>query len=156
MIIRKAGIDDISQITQLFKAAVEQTNSKDYNEVQIQAWAAKHALHEMWQYKLERDHFLVAEDNRQLCGFSSITMEAYIDFLFVHPDLLRKGIAGQLLERIFLYANEMNFQTLTVHASITALPFFLSQGFEILKEDSNSVNGIKLKNYLMKKEQVQV
>ena len=47
----------------------------------------------------------------------------------------------------------MRFQASDIYSdvSITALPFFLSQGFSIEREQTVVINGVKMSNFLMRK-----
>jgi putative acetyltransferase len=147
--IRQATGNDIAGIAAVFEAAIRQSCSADYTAQQINAWADRKSDYAMWQYKIERDYFLIAEDEWHINGFASIGHKGYLDFLFVHPNNQRKSVAGRLLSQIQSFAAAHGINPISTHASITALPFFIKKGFEIVREDCNIIKGIALKNYLM-------
>ena len=69
--------------------------------------------------------------------------------LYVHKDFQRKNVASQIcneLENIFPVSK------ITVHASITAKPFFEKRGYKIIREQFVEREEIFLKNYIMEKE----
>lgn len=120
----------------IFEESVRKTCAKDYSAVQIDAWIAR-ATPARWQQLLSGDlHFIAAvnQTSGELAGFASINPDGYLHSMFVRPRYQKKGIASIMLHALEDWV--MRFQASDIYSevSITALPFFLSQGFSIERE----------------------
>ena len=82
-------------------------------------------------------------------GFVDMTPSGHLDRLFVSADYQRKGIGRHLVEAVFESANSLSLKSITTEASITAKPFFLSQGFVVVKEQAVACRGEFLTNFKM-------
>ena len=60
-----------------------------------------------------------------------------------------KQIATKLCDKLEQYCKDV--KSLTVHASISAKPFFEKRGYKVIKEQSVKVDNVYLTNYLMEK-----
>lgn len=137
----------------VFEESVRETCAKDYSAVQIDAWIAR-ATPARWLQLLSGDlHFIAAvnQTSGELAGFASINPDGYLHSMFVRPRYQKKGIASFMLHALEDWV--MRFQASDIYSdvSITALPFFLSQGFSIEREQTVLVNGVKMSNFLMRK-----
>ena len=81
--IRQATIDDIPEITSLFRNTIININSRDYSDKQIKVWASGADDIEKWEKRINNDYFIVAEANNQIIGFSYLTKGNYLDGLFI-------------------------------------------------------------------------
>ena len=132
----------------LFYETVHAVCNGEYTKEQLAAWATGTVDEESWNVSL------LAHDTKlafcgQLCvGFADMTKEGYLDRLYVHKDYLRQGIATALCDAL---EGACPAQRFTVHASLTALPFFLSRGYEIVRRERVSRYGVLLDRYLMQK-----
>ncbi len=148
MIIREYQPSDCKKIAKLFYNTVHTVNAKDYTKKQLDAWTSGNVDLRNWNESLSEHFTLVAVNNGVITGFGDIDSSGYLDRLYVHKDYQRQGIATAIcnkLERAF-YVNRI-----TVQASITAKPFFIHRGYEIIKEQQVVREGITLKNYVMQK-----
>ena len=94
---------------------------------------------------------LAAERDGQLLGFGSIGPDGYLDLLYVRKDCQHQGIATVLCDFLeTLYPVDR----VTVHASITARPFFEARGYRVLRAQQVERRGQLLTNYVMEKEMV--
>ena len=149
MQIRLATIDDAEQLMQLFRDTILTINSKDYNEEQVNAWAATSKNIDRLKTKIKEDYFIVAETDDIIVGFSSITPAGYLDFMYVHKDHQRKGIANKLLHEIKTQATKWKLAEITTDASITAKPFFEKHGFKVITQQKVYIIDVMLANYKM-------
>jgi len=149
MQIRPATIDDVEQLAQLFRDTILTVNSKDYNEEQVNAWAATSKNIDRLKTKIKEDHFIVAEIGNVIVGFGSITAAGYLDFMYVHKDHQRKGIASKLLHEIKTQAIKWKLAEITTDASITAKPFFEKNSFKIITQQKVYIIDVMLINYKM-------
>lgn len=155
MDILKYHSDDLEEIVELFFETVHEINRKDYTEVQLDAWAPqseRETLLKSWEKSLHEHISYVAKRGSLLVGFADITLEGYVDRIYVHKDFQGQGIAKELLEKLEGEAYELGLYNLSTDASITAVPFFKKQGYIIATEKTVLRNGIALRNFTMEKE----
>lgn len=147
MIIRKYKPSDCKELTELFYDTVHTVNARDYTKKQLNAWASGQADLDQWNRSLQEHYSVVAVEGEILAGFGDIDETGYLDRLYVHKDYQGKGIATAI-------CNELEKRALgdiTAHVSITAKPFFLGRGYEVIKEQQVIRQGVLLTNYVMVK-----
>jgi putative acetyltransferase len=89
----------------------------------------------------------------KIVGFASLDYKKmdFLDFMYVHKDYLRRGIAGELLHAIEI--EKSGGVDLEADVRITAKAFFEKKGFRVQKENRNKKkNGFEIINYRMLKE----
>ncbi|WP_053975788.1 GNAT family N-acetyltransferase [Mangrovimonas xylaniphaga] len=149
--IREATKEDIPFITALFRDTIQNVNSKDYSEKQIEVWASGANDIEKWEERIESLYFIVAEQNDTITGFAYLKNGNYLDGLFVHKDYQRQGIASKLLRVMESYAIGEGFEEMRSDVSKTALPFFENHYFDVIKKQKKPFKGIVFQNYLVSK-----
>lgn len=147
-LVEKASIKNLDEILSLFKNTIEKTCSKDYNESQISAWTSSINNIEKWRKRIDNQYFIVVKENNKIVGFGSLEKN-YVDLLFVDFNYLRKGIASLIFEDLKSEASKNGFFKLTAFASKTALPFFKSKGFSIIRENKAMINEVEITNFEM-------
>lgn len=150
--IREATLDDIPEITAIFRDTVRTVNSRDYNEKQIEVWASGADDIDKWKERIKKTYFIVAELDDNIVGFSYLTKGFYLDGLFVHKDFQRKTIASKLLRIMESRVSINGYDTIKSDVSITALPFFDSHFYEVEKKQKKSHKGMVFENYLVYKD----
>lgn len=149
--IRQATPNDVDQIRFLFRETVTFVNSVDYTPEEISAWANCYKNVDSWVKNISEQYFLVATVDSSVVGFSSIVDNGYLDFMYVHKDFQRNGIAKKLLTEIEKYADTLPIKTIFAHVSKTARPFFETNRFIKTGEKINKVNNIEYANSVMVK-----
>lgn len=149
--IRQATIEDVPEITTLFRDTVREVNSKDYSDKQIQTWSAGANDTEKWEERVNRFYFLVAETNDTIVGFAYLKNGNYFDGLFVHKDYQRQGIASKLLRIIESKVMMDGFAEIKSDVSITALPFFEDHYYDVIKKQKKVLKGMSFENYIVSK-----
>ena len=152
IVIRPASVDDLSEMIHLFRDTIKNVNKKDYSAEQITVWASPDIDIKRWQQSIKDDYTFVAENSDNLIGFSTLQKEGNIHLLYVHKNYQRKGIASVLLEKLEKKAIELGLKKLTTHSSITALPFFESKGFFVVRQQEVILNSVSLTNFFMTRE----
>ncbi len=147
MFIRKYQSSDCKELTELFYNTVHTVNAGDYTKEQLDVWAPEQADLEKWDQSLQANYSVVAVENEKIAGFGDIDKAGYLDRLFVHADCQRKGIGAAICNQL----EQAVEGTITVHASITAKPFFEKRGYEAVREQQVERQGIYLTNYVMMK-----
>ena len=149
--LRRATLDDLPEILALFVKAIRQTASNDYEPAQIKAWAAGARNQQRWVDAVNNQYFLVATVEDAIVGFGSLVANNYVDFMFVHPDHHRRGVAQRIYQALEKEAQLKSSPIVAANVSITARPFFLAQGFVVVKENKNQIKGVEITNYRMEK-----
>lgn len=70
---------------------------------------------------------------------------AYLDMLFIDPEAAGQGVATALLREALRLVDAQ--AKVVAHASLTALPFFVARGFEVVAEGHPVIDGVELRNY---------
>ncbi|NSL69964.1 GNAT family N-acetyltransferase [Bacillus toyonensis] len=151
IIIRTFQKEDLETVLQLFYETVHTVNARDYNELQLQAWAPKRLDRERWLQSLEKNICYVAEYRGVIVGFGDYNDEHYIDRLFTHKDYQGKGVASYILQKLEKEAVNLGHGDIYTEASITAKSFFERKGFICIKEQKKQHNGQIFINYVLKK-----
>lgn len=147
----------------VFRWSVTGLASRDYSSEQIRAWAGHAGTPRQWNERRMAVHTWVAEvaecpteglsrkseTESVLAGFIDVDEAGYIDMLFVDPSCSRQGVASLLLGQVERFAEEAGIDRLTVHASITARPFFEWQGFRVIEARHPAIGAVVFTNYLM-------
>ena len=147
--LKKANAKDLNEILLLFKETIISTCNEDYNSEQIRVWTSSIEKKDRWKSALKEQLFIIALFKEKIVGFGSLENGDYIDYLYVHKDYLRKGIANKIFEKLEFESKKLGFEKLSSDVSKTARPFFESKGFEVYKENKNIINGIEIINYKM-------
>jgi putative acetyltransferase len=149
--IRPYRDTDASPTLEVFYRAVRQTAARDYTNKQIDAWAAPPPSTRDWGSRRAAANTWVAEIQGVVVGFTDLDATGYIDMMYVDPAHTRQGIAARLLDHLVGLATTTHLEVLTVHASITARPFFARHGFTVIAEQSPQRHGVHLTNYRMQR-----
>lgn len=152
--IRKGQLSDLAELQKLFLDTITEICKADYNEDQIDAWISdtkKNENRQRWIDMLVKQIVLVAIIKNKIVGFIALQNGNFIDFLFVHKNYQRKGIADSLYENIENEARRQNQFSLTSNVSKTARPFFEKVGFEVTKEQTVVRQNVELTNFKIEK-----
>lgn len=148
MYIRSCTEADLPAVLDLFRASVHTLCRADYTPAQLAAWAPADLDSAPWARRLQCQTFLLAEEDGALLGFASLE-EDDLDLLYVHPRHAHRGVGTVLCDAL---ERRCTGSCLTVHASITARPFFTRRGYRTVKRRQVERRGVVLTNYLMEKE----
>lgn len=149
--IRRAVESDSHEIGKMYFDTVNAINSKDYSKEKIDVWSASGKKYDKWEKKISEQYFLVAEIDNIITGISSIDKTGYLDFMYVHKDYQRMGIAQTLLNEIEKKAAEQKNSEIWAYVSITADPFFKKNGYEFAGEKIIIMQGVEFVDRILKK-----
>lgn len=155
MEIRKFQVSDIRRIVSLFYETVHSVNKKDYTPEQLHAWASNEEEElrlQSWKESMSRNLTYVAVVDGTIRGFADMTVNGYVDRLYVDKDFQGQGIASALMDILEHEAKKRGLAELETDASLTAKRFFEHRGYGLVREQCVERRGIKLVNYKMKKE----
>jgi len=149
--LRAFQSDDLPGLVQLFHDSVHRVASRLYTPEQVAAWAPKTTDLSLLQAKLDVEEVAVAESGDRLAGFCAWDADGYLDFLYVHPDCLRRGVATLLCERAEWSLRAQGCPRVHTQASLIAQPFFLKRGYRIVRHQIVTARGVELPNAVMEK-----
>ncbi len=123
----------------------------DYTPEQIKVWTSSVENTQRWTDKLTSQYFLIAELDKKIVGYASLDNNDYIDFLYIHKDYQRQGIADRLYSEIEKEAVKRKATVLTSDVSETARRFFEKKGFKTIAPQTNIIKDVEIRNYKMSK-----
>ncbi|MBZ2194991.1 GNAT family N-acetyltransferase [Ruania sp. N2-46] len=143
--------DDAAATLGVFQRAIRVTAGRDYTPEQIAVWAPADVDAERWASRRAAAGTVVAVVDGEVAGFTDLGEDGYIDMMFVDPAYARRGIATALLEHVVSAAVGRGLTELTVHASLTAKPFFERHGFVVDAQRFPVRGGVRLTNFDMRR-----
>lgn len=128
--IRKAVFEDVRALKRLHDRAVMELCRSDYTSEQLRSWIDRSPL-EKYYWRLETQRIFLAEKGGMILGY----VRWYPDTnelcsICVEPEYTRQGIGTALMEWACKDAREQGVDRLWLDASLTAVPFYLSLGWE--------------------------
>lgn len=149
--IRHARRSDLKEMQELFVNTITTICSEDYSAEQIKVWTSSIENKQRWTDKLTSQHFLIAELDHKIVGYASLEHNDYVDFLYVHKDYQRQGIADRLYSEIEKEAIRRKSTVLNSDVSETARGFFEKKGFKTITPQTRILQDVALINYKMTK-----
>jgi putative acetyltransferase len=143
--------DDARALLTLFRDTIRRVNSRDYSPAQIAAWASDDIDPDQWASRFAGRFVAVAEDAGRLAGFAELEANGHIDRVYVSADCQGQGVGRALLAEVMAEARRLGLVRLFVEVSITARPFFESQGFLMLAPQVVVCRGAEFINYRMER-----
>lgn len=147
--LREYQTSDLKEISELFYQTVHCVNSKDYSKEQLDVWATGNVDVTSWNKSFLEHKTIVAIINNKIVCFGDIDKTGYLDRLYVHKDYQAQGIGSAICNAL---ESDFKDKKIIVHSSITAKPFFLKRGYNVVKKQEVIRNGIALTNYVMVKD----
>jgi putative acetyltransferase len=142
--------EDTPILAAIFVAAIQELTGDDYSEDQQEAWMAV-AEDEEFGRRLAADLTLIATLDGSPVGFASLRGNDHISMLYVHPAVVRQGVATMLVDALEKLAGARGTKSLTVDASDNASDFFRKRGYAAQQRNSVTINGEWLANTSMQK-----
>lgn len=152
MKLRKYQSADCPVLAQLFYDTIHSVNARDYSKAQLNAWATGAVNLIAWDASFLKHNTIVAEQNGRIVGFGDMDDSGYLDKLFVHKECQGMGIAKAIVTALEQDEKRKRISCFTVHASITAKPFFEKMGYQVVRENTVIRQGIQLTNFSMSKD----
>lgn len=151
IILRAAVAEDLKQLQTLFVETINEVCRDDYNHEQLRVWTSAITNDARWLEKIKSQYFLVALHNDEVVGFGSLENGDYLDFMYVHKDYQRQGIAEKIFQSLELKAKQYHNSILKSDVSKTAKPFFERQGFNVVEAQTRTIDSVEITNYKMQK-----
>lgn len=151
LIIRKYVEQDAGATWLLYFNTIRNINSRDYNQLQVAAWAPDSMDLFIWNKRMTDIEPFVAEIDGTIVGYADLQNDGLIDHFFCHHQYQRQGVGRALMQHIFNIGTEKKIKLYFSQVSISAKPFFESFGFIVVKQQSVAVRGQQLINFHMQK-----
>ncbi|KAB8293540.1 acetyltransferase, GNAT family [Bifidobacterium avesanii] len=151
-LIRRYRSADAAATMAVFRRSVIGLASRDYDPEQVRVWADRAGDVRRWDRRRSAVDTWVAVSaggGDAVVGFIDVDGSGYIDMLFMDPAHARQGVASALLGEVERHAAEWGIAGLSVHASITARPFFERYGFRVVRVRHPRIGSVPFVNYLM-------
>ena len=156
MKLREYESRDCPALAELFYETVHRVNAADYSPAQLGAWAPEQVDLAAWDASFRAHCTLVAEQDGVIWGFADLAPaepggQGYLDRLYVRWDRQGQGVATALCDALEERARRAGNGSLRTDASITAKPFFLSRGYQVVRRQRVERRGVALTNFRMEK-----
>lgn len=152
MMIRRYEPGEERELWQLYHDTTHIINGRDYTPEQCERWAPSQPDMPKWKERLRSRKPFVAENRGEILGFAELMPDGQIDYFYCHHRHQREGVGTMLYQAIEAEARRLGLPCLHAAVSVTAKPFFLRMGFEIVKEQRNIVCGSVAPNTIMRKQ----
>ncbi len=151
--VRRYHDGDAKTIAEIYYNTIHTINAKDYNQEQLDAWAPYSSVKDYsgWGEKLQKIKPFVAVIDNQVVGFAEFELNGHIDCFYVHHEFQGHGVGSALMREIEIEAREKLLGRIYAEVSITAKPFFEAKGFKVVKQQTVSLRGMELVNFVMEK-----
>lgn len=132
MVIREAAAEDLRLMKELHDRAIRELCRNDYTREELEGWIKKSTL-EKYRWRLETQRIFIAEGEGRMLGFIRWYPETNeLCSICVEPEFARQGIGTTLMEHALEDAREQGVDLLWLDASLTAVPFYESLGWEYI------------------------
>ncbi len=149
---REATIEDLSDITTIFRDTIRAVNKKNYSDKEIQVWSSGADDADKWTDRIKKLYFLVAEFEEQIVGFAYLKGGNYLEGIYVHKEYQRRTIGSKLLRIMESRVSINDFDIIKADSSMTSLPFFDSHYYEVVKKQKRSFKEMAFEGYLVSRE----
>ncbi|MFD1512405.1 GNAT family N-acetyltransferase [Halomarina rubra] len=141
MNVREATAADSEAVRRVHSESIRGLGVDAYTQQQVDAWAAGCESAD-YSGAIASDglYYVVAEDGDEITGFGSLsidvegnegTMEtAEVTAVYVRPTAARRGVGSSLYAALERRARTLGVDRLELSASLTAVAFYESHGFE--------------------------
>jgi putative acetyltransferase len=139
-------------LAEIFRDSIEELTAEDYSVAQQDAWMSAADDGPAFGARLADQLTLVATLNGSPVGFASLKDPDQIDLLYVHPAVVRQGIASMLVDALERLVGSRGTHRVVVDASDTARPFFEQRGYKAQQRNTVMVGDEWLPNTTMEKQ----
>ncbi len=124
-------------LAEIFRQSVMALTGDDYSESQQAAWVAAIDDEAAFATRLAGETTIIATLGGAAVGFAALEGNDKIDFFYVHPAAVGRGVGALLADALEKVAGARGAEKLRVDASDTASGFFARRGY--VPQQRNSV-----------------
>ena len=152
-IVRRAGEEDSEGIWRVHTRAIREIANSHYTPEETEAWASPRKP-EHYVESIRNKEFYVAEEDGAVIGFGTLNhKQNEIEAVYVSPEVVRRGVGSAILRRLEERARELGIRSLKMDASLNAVPFYKTAGYESQQEMKHRLtSGVEIGCVLMTKE----
>jgi putative acetyltransferase len=151
MAVRPYQPDDAPMLADIFRDAVMNIASKDYDEAQCHAWVRFINDLDAFAVGLSRGLTLVAEDDQGPVAFGQLHPVDHVNYIYCRLRGRGRGYADAILTALEDHANKHHVRLLYTEASRTSRPFFARRGYTVEQEEIVRRQGVLLPRFIMSK-----
>ncbi|HEY9405552.1 MAG TPA: GNAT family N-acetyltransferase [Pyrinomonadaceae bacterium] len=150
--VRRAVEEDCGGIWRVHTRAIREIASSHYTPAETESWASPRAP-EHYVEAIRNKEFYVAEEDGAITGFGALDhKQNEIEAVYVSPEVMRRGVGSAILRRLEERALELGVNSLKLDASLNAVAFYQSAGYEAQKEMKHRLaSGVEIGCVLMTK-----
>lgn len=167
MQIREARPEDAEAIRTVHYDSITELGPAAYDSEQVDAWARGVESADYAAVDSEDYYVVVAEVGGDVRGFGSLRLEVpdsdeasaegEVTGVYVHPSVARQGVGSAILAALERQARAHGIRSLGLSASLNAVPFYESHGYERVREcvhefSSHESTGVEGRVVEMRKE----
>lgn len=151
--VRRAREGDSEGVWRVHTRAIREITSSHYTPEETESWAGPRRP-EHYVESIRNKEFYVAEEGGAVIGFGTLDHEQNeIEAVYVSPEVVRRGVGSSILRLLEERARELGLKSLKIDASLNAVPFYKSAGYEPQKEMNHRLaSGVEIGCVLMTKE----
>ena len=149
--IRRYEPGEEEAIWEVVYQATHESNARDYHPDLIDRWAPHDQDLVKWAERVGSTNPFVALLEGEIVGMAEVNADGFIDYFYVHPNFQSRGVGKALLSCLIAESKPRGVDKLFAYVSITAQPFFSSQGFRITESHSNVIQGHPAPNFSMER-----
>lgn len=151
--VRRAREEDCEGVWRVHTRAIRGIANSHYTPEEIESWAGPRKP-EHYVESIRNKEFYVAEEDGAVVGFGALGLEQKeIEAVYVSPEVVRRGVGSAILRRLEERARELGIKSLKMDASLNAVPFYKSAGYESQKQTTHRLaSGVEIGCVLMTKE----
>lgn len=143
LIIRKAREEDAEKISKLIVDNIKNVKENNYSKEQENSWISFNSPeHQIRRLNDSNRKIFILLKISKILAVGSITKDGEIKTLYVNYKERGKGYGHKMFLFLENYSKENKIKKLFLTATPSAVKFYLSQGFRIIKTESVFYNGI--------------
>lgn len=143
IIIRKARKNDVEDISKLIINNIKKVKENKYTKEQKDSWVSFNSPeHQLRRLKdSDRDIFILEKDSK-IIVVGGITKKGEIKTLYADYKKRGSGYGTRMFNFLEGYARKHKLKKLSLTATPSAVDFYSSNGFKIIKEENVFYNGL--------------
>jgi len=142
--VRPATDGDVADVLDVHVASIRAFGPATYDDEQVDAWAHRPLGVASFRESVRNEStaIVVAERDGEVAGFGRIRLDdGTVTAVYVHPDHARTGVGSALLADLESRADAAGQPTLTLRASLNAVPFYERAGYERRRVQTHATTG---------------
>lgn len=147
--LRPIAQRDLEAVSRLIFDAVHHGTIAAYTAEQRAARMPSVRQGGIWYRRLMQGDGWVAVKQGIVVGVITMTVDGYVDLVFVAPNMTGRGVGGMLMKHAISAARKRGLAYMTADASLIAAPLFVRHGWRILRRQRVRRNGTHLLNVRM-------